>query len=94
LFSVIFDSGNFEIHLPDISVGYVSFPHFPWRGSDFTICFWLKTKHSGFFIEYEVVTSLEQNATLALGLYVHNGSFEILFGSIKRYQINFLHCFK
>jgi len=94
LFFVIFDSGNYEIHLPDISVGYVSFPHFPWRGSDFTICFWLKTKHSGFFIEYEVVSSIEQNATLVLGLYFHNSNFEILFGSIRRYHIIFLHCFK
>lgn len=90
----IFDSGNYEIHLPDISGGYVSFPHFPWRGSDFTICFWLKTKHSGFFIEYEVAASIEQNVTLVLGLYFHSRSFEILFGSIRRYQIIFLHCFK
>ena len=88
----IFDTGNYEIHLSDISVGYVSFPHFPWRGGDFTICFWLKTKHSGLFIEYEVASSMEQNATLVLGLYFHNHSFEVLFGSIRRYQTIVSHC--
>ena len=82
----IFSSGNYEIHLPDISFGYVSLPHFPWPNGDFTICFWLKTKQSGFFIEYEVAFSIKQNATLVLGLYFHNRSFEVLFGNIRRYQ--------
>ena len=87
----IFHTGNYEIHLPDISVGYVSFPQFPWPSGDFTICFWLKTKHSGFFIEYEVAISIEQNATLVLGLYFYNRHFEILFGNIRRYQTIVAH---
>ena len=85
-------AGNYEIHLPDISFGYVSFPNFTWPSGDFTICFWLKTKHSGFFIEYEVALSIEQNATLVLGLYFHNRSFELLFGNIRRYQTIVSHC--
>lgn len=89
-FLLLFDSDNYEIHLPDISVGYVSFSDFSARGRGFTICFWLKTVHSGFFIEYAVAASIEQNATLVLGLYFHKHSFDILFGSIRRYHIIFL----
>ena len=92
LLCVIFSSGNYEIHLPDISFGYVSLPHFPWPNGDFTVCFWLKTKQSGFFIEYEVAFSIKQNATLVLGLYFHNLSFEVLFGNIRRYQTTVSHC--
>ena len=89
VFLLFFDVGNYEIHLLDVSVGYVSFSDFSARGRGFTICFWLKTAHSGFFIEYEVAASREQNATLVhvLGLHFHNHSFDILFGSITRYQI-------
>ena len=89
-FLLLFDSDNYEIHLPDFSVGYVSFSDFSARGRGFTICFWLKTVHSGFFIEYAVAASIEQNATLVLGLYFHKHSFDVLFGSIRRYQIIFL----
>ena len=89
----IFDSGDYEIHLPDNSVFHVSFPRFQRRDGDFTICLWLKTKHSGFFIEYEVTASIKQNAALVLGLSFHKGSLEILFGSIRRYQTTSSHCF-
>ena len=82
----IFDSGNYEIYLPDISIGYVSFSDLSACGRGFTMCFWLKTAHSGFFIEYAVAASRGQNATLVLRLYFHNHSFDILFGSIRRYQ--------
>ena len=82
----IFDSGNYEIYLPDISIGYVSFSDVSSRGRDFTICFWLKTAYSGFFIEYAVAASREQNATLVLGLCFDKRSFDILFGSIRRYN--------
>jgi len=90
VFLLFFDAGNYEIHFYDFSVGYVSFSDFSARGRGFTICFWLKTTHSGFFIEYEVAASREENATLVLGLYFHNHSFDILFGSITRYQRIFL----
>ena len=89
-FLLFFDSGNYELHLSDISVGYISFSDFSAHGRGFTICFWLKTAHSGFFIEYAVAASIEQNATLVLGLYFHTHSFDILFGSIRRYQTIFL----
>ena len=82
----IFDSGNYEIYLPDTSIGYVSFSDFSAPDRGFTMCFWLKTAHSGFFIEYAVAASREQNATLVLGLYFHNHSFDIQFGSIRRYN--------
>ena len=88
LFFAIFDSDNYEIYLPDISIGYVSFSDFFSRGRGFTICFWLKTAHSGFFIEYAVAASKEQNATLVLGLYFYKRSFDFLFGSIRRYNNN------
>ena len=87
-FFAIFDSGNYEIYLPDISIGHVSFSDLSSRGRGFTMCFWLKTAHSGFFIEYSVAASREQDATLVLGLYFHNHSFDILFGSIRRYNNN------
>ena len=88
-FFAIFDSGNYEIYLPDISIGYLSFSIlFSSRGRDFTICFWLKTAQGGFFIEYAVAASREQNATLLLGLHFYKHSFDILFGSIKRYNNN------
>ena len=86
LFFAIFDSGNYEIYLPDISIGYVSFSDFSSRGRGFTICFWLKTAHGGFFIEYAVAASREQNPTLVLGLCFYKSSFDILFGSIRRYN--------
>ena len=84
LFFAIFYSDNYEIYLPDISIGYVSFSDFSSSGRGFTICFWLKTAYSGFFIEYAVAASREQNATLMLGLYFYKRSFDTLFGSIRR----------
>ena len=85
-FFAIFDLGNYEIYLPDISIGYVSFSDLSSRGGGLTMCFWLKTAHSGFFIEYTVAASREQNATLVLGLYFHNHSFEIVSAIIRRYN--------
>jgi len=87
---LFFDAGNYEIHLHDFGVVYVSLSDFSARGRGLTICFWLKTTHSGFFIEYKVAASGEQNATLVLGLHFHNHSFDLLFGSITRYQLIFL----
>ena len=86
LFRCNLGSGNYEIYLPDIIIGYVSFSDLSARGRGFTMCFWLKTAHSGFFIEYAVAASREQNATLVMGLYFHKDSFDILFASIRRYQ--------
>ncbi|KAL9987547.1 hypothetical protein ACROYT_G001872 [Oculina patagonica] len=72
---------NYEIHLPDSSLGYVSFSDISSSGSGFTICFWLKTENSGFFIEYKVAASIEQNATLVLGVYCGSHAFDIVFGN-------------
>ena len=74
----IIDDGNYEIHLPDSELGYVSFSDIvPAKGA-FTICFWLKTANSGFFIEYKTAASAERNETLALGIYCGNNTFDLL----------------
>ena len=68
----IFDSGNYEVHLPGVNLGYVSFSDIAHLEVGFTLCFWLKTAHSGFFIEYKVTK--EQNETLVLGVYCLNNT--------------------
>lgn len=87
IFALLFvvDSGYYELHLLDSSLGYVTFTDISSSGKGFTICFWLKTQHSGFFIEYKVAASVEQNATLVLGIYCGNHTFDIIFGNKRRY---------
>jgi len=78
----IFDPGNYEIHLPDIDLGYVSFSDVSPLRVGFTLCFWLKTEHSGFFIEYKVAS--EQNETLVLGVYCHNDTLVLKLKKTRR----------
>lgn len=68
----IVDPGNFEIDLPDVDVGYLSFYDIASLDVGFTLCFWLKTEHSGFFIEYKAIK--EQNESLVLGVYCLNNT--------------------
>ncbi|XP_078357060.1 uncharacterized protein LOC144641914 [Oculina patagonica] len=75
------DGGDYEIHLPDIDLGYVSFSDISPLHLGFTMCFWLKTAYSGFFIEYNLVT--KQNETLLLGVYCHNNIFRTQLGNQK-----------
>ncbi|KAJ7371535.1 hypothetical protein OS493_024875 [Desmophyllum pertusum] len=82
----IFDPGNYEIHLPDIDLGYVSFSDISPLHVGFTLCVWLKTKHSGFFIEYKVAT--EENETLVLGIYLRKQHFWISTGEKEKQHPN------
>ena len=68
----IVEPGNYEIDLPDVDVGYLSFYDIASLDKGFTLCFWLKTEHSGFFIEYKVTK--EQKESLALGVYCLNNT--------------------
>ena len=63
----VIDLDNYEIHLPDESLGYVSLSDIPPLYVGLTSCFWLNTVHSGFVIEYKVVS--EQNESTVLGFY-------------------------
>ena len=83
----LFDPGNYEIHLPGIDLGYVSFSDISPLHLGFTLCFWLKTEYSGFFIEYKVAT--EQNESLVLGVYCGNNTFEVQLEKKGRYKHNF-----
>ena len=97
LFALVFvvDPGNYEIHLPDSSLGYVSFSDISPNNDGFTICFWLKTEYSGFFIEYKGAASKEQNATLVLGVYCGDYNFNIQFGDKRRYStVTIIRLFK
>lgn len=71
----IFDPRNYEIHLPDIDLGYASFSESSSLHKGFTLCFWLKTSHNGFFIEYKVAK--ERGGSLQLGCYFSNDIFVI-----------------
>ena len=79
----LLDPGNYEIHLPDIDLGYVSFSDIPSLRLGFTLCFWLNASYSGFFIEYKVAT--QKNDTLVLGVYCGNNTFEIQLKKKMRY---------
>lgn len=82
----IIGDGNYEIHFPNSSRGYVSFSDIVPAKGGFTICFWLQTENAGFFVEYRTAASADQNETLTLGLYCGNNTFDILFGNQRRYQ--------
>ena len=68
----IVDPGNYEIDLPDVDHGYLSFSGITHLEVGCTLCFWLKTERSGFFIEYKVTK--EQNKSLVLGVYCLNNT--------------------
>lgn len=78
----IFDSGNYEIDLPDVDLGYLSFYDIARLHVGFTLCFWLRTEHSGFFIEYKVAK--EQNESLLLGVYCLNNSVSTQLANKRR----------
>lgn len=88
------DPGDYELHLPDVKLGYVLLSDISPLHLDFTLCFWLKTQYSGFFIEHKIAT--EQIETLVLGIYCDNDTFTFQLGNRRRYQdcfISFLQCF-
>lgn len=68
----VIDPGNYEIDLPHVEVGYLSFYDIASLAVGFTLCFWLKTDNSGFFIEYKVTK--EQDESLVLGVYCLNNT--------------------
>ncbi|XP_022807964.1 uncharacterized protein LOC111344965 [Stylophora pistillata] len=70
-----FDPENYEIQLPDFDPGYVSFSGISPLLKGFTLCFWIKTSHDGFFIEYKVPR--EQGESLQLGCYIGNDTLEL-----------------
>ena len=78
----VIDLDNYEIHLPDESLGYVSLSDIPPLYVGLTSCFWLNTVHSGFVIEYKVVS--EQNESTVLGFYYDKRTFRIHFYKIIR----------
>ncbi|KAM7440722.1 hypothetical protein ABFA07_010120 [Porites harrisoni] len=78
----VIDLDNYEIHLPDESLGYVSLSDIPPLYVGLTSCFWLNTVHSGFVIEYKVVS--EQNESTVLGFYYDKSTFRIHFYKIIR----------
>jgi len=78
----IIDRGNYEIHLPNVDLGYVSFSDVSPLHVGFTLCFWLKTEYNGFFIEYKIAT--EQNETLVLAVYCRNNTFVFKLENTRR----------
>lgn len=66
---------NYEIHLPDVNVGNVSFSDISPLLHGFTLCFWLKTAHTGFFIEYKVAS--EEGESFVLEFYFSNNTFPV-----------------
>ena len=73
----VIDLDNYEIHLPDESLGYVSLSDIPPLYVGLTSCFWLNTVHSGFVIEYKVESTV-------LGFYYDKSTFRIHFYKIIR----------
>ena len=49
----------------------------------FTLCFWIKTKFDGFFTEYKVISSEDEEE--ATGFYFHKHTLEILLNRKQRY---------
>ena len=78
----VIDLDNYEIHLPEERLGYVSLSDIPPLYDGLTSCFWLNTVHSGFVIEYKVVS--EQNESTVLGFYYDKSTFRIHFYKILR----------
>ena len=71
----IHDPDNYEILLPHDDLGDVSFSDISPLHHGFTLCFWLKTAHTGFFIAYKVTS--QQSETLVLGFSFVNNTFQI-----------------
>lgn len=78
----VIDLDNYELHLPDERLGYVSLLDIPPLYVGLTSCFWLNTVHSGFVIEYKVAS--EQNESTVLGFYYDKSTFRIRLYKIIR----------
>ena len=74
---------NYHIKLPNSSRGYISFSDISPMEIGFTLCFWIKTKFDGFFTEYKVISSEDEEA--AIGFYFHKHTLEILLNRKQRY---------
>ena len=69
------DLDDYEIHLPEERLGYVSLSDIPPLYDGLTSCFWLNTVHSGFVIEYKNASG--QNESTVLGFYCDKSTFRI-----------------
>lgn len=78
------DPDNYELHLPDSNVSDVSFSDISPLPHGFTLCFWLKTAHAGFFIEYKVAS--EQGDSLEFAFYCDNNTVGVQLDKNRRYQ--------
>lgn len=78
------DPDNYELHLPDSNVSDVSFSDISPLRHGFTLCFWLKTAHAGFFIEYKVAS--EQGDSLEFAFYCDNNTVGVQLDKNRRYQ--------
>ena len=78
---------DYEIHLPDFSLGYVSFSDISPLRYGFTLCFWLKTTYNGFFIEYKVAS--EQNESIVLRFCCGNNTFRIHLDKTRYFGVCF-----
>ena len=83
----LFDPENYEIQLPDFDLGYVSFSGISPLLRGFTLCFWIKTTHDGFFIEYKVPR--EQGESLQLGCYVGNETIKLQLKTTRRCETKY-----
>ena len=79
-----FEADDYEIHLPEANISNVSFSDISPLSFGFTLCFWLKTSHAGFFIEYKVAS--EQGESLLLGFYSGNNTFRVHLDKRARYR--------
>ena len=69
------DRDDYEIHLPEERLGYVSLSDIPPLYDGLTSCFWLNTVHSGFVIEHKNASG--QNESTVLGFYCDKSTFRI-----------------
>lgn len=82
------EADDYEIHLQDTNISVVSFSDISYLYFGFTLCFWLKSEHTGFFIEYKV--TFQQGGSFELGLYCGNNTFSVHDETTKRYKKTFL----